>query len=149
MSPRAAWRLESLGFIDVADYVLGKADWMAAGLAVEGTNADLPRIGPAADRSVPTCGLRDDIAGIRARVGTSGLCVVINDDRVVLGLLAVSKLAEDASGPAENHMRAGPATYRPSVTFEELADNLAGSDVRRVLVTTADGKLVGLLTLPD
>ncbi len=36
MSPRAAWRLESLGF----DYVAGKADWMASGLPVEGKLAD-------------------------------------------------------------------------------------------------------------
>src|SRR5712691_518454 len=32
MSPRAAWRLERLGFTPVYDYALGKVDWMAAGL---------------------------------------------------------------------------------------------------------------------
>jgi len=32
MSPRAASRLESLGFRDVYDYAAGKADWFAAGL---------------------------------------------------------------------------------------------------------------------
>ncbi|MDP9404293.1 MAG: rhodanese-like domain-containing protein [Actinomycetota bacterium] len=32
MSPRAAWRLEHLGFAQVYDYVAGKVDWMAAGL---------------------------------------------------------------------------------------------------------------------
>ncbi len=45
MSPRAAWRLESLGFHDVYDYVDGKLDWMAAGLPTEGTNAEHPRAG--------------------------------------------------------------------------------------------------------
>jgi hypothetical protein len=29
MSPRAASRLESLGFTQVNDYVAGKADWVA------------------------------------------------------------------------------------------------------------------------
>src|SRR2546430_16920519 len=36
MSPRAAARLEQLGF-DVYDYALGKVDWMARGLPMEGT----------------------------------------------------------------------------------------------------------------
>ena len=36
MSPRAACRLESLGFGEVYDYVAGKLDWMAAGLPTEG-----------------------------------------------------------------------------------------------------------------
>ena len=36
MSPRAAWRLESLGFTKVYDYVPGKTDWLAAGLPREG-----------------------------------------------------------------------------------------------------------------
>ncbi len=36
MSPRAAWRLESLGFTRVYDYVAGKVDWFAAGFPREG-----------------------------------------------------------------------------------------------------------------
>src|ERR1700681_849107 len=36
MSPRAATRLEQLGF-DVYDYALSKIDWMAHGLSMEGT----------------------------------------------------------------------------------------------------------------
>jgi 3-mercaptopyruvate sulfurtransferase SseA len=31
MSPRAAWRLKTLGFERVYDYVGGKADWLAHG----------------------------------------------------------------------------------------------------------------------
>ncbi len=36
MSPRAACRLEALGFEQVYDYVLGIADWKAAGIPIEG-----------------------------------------------------------------------------------------------------------------
>ncbi len=36
MSPRAACRLEALGFEQVYDYVLGIADWNAAGIPIEG-----------------------------------------------------------------------------------------------------------------
>jgi rhodanese-related sulfurtransferase len=39
MSPRAACRLELLGFTQVYDYVAGKADWLAHGLPTEGEQA--------------------------------------------------------------------------------------------------------------
>jgi hypothetical protein len=55
MSPRAAWRLEGLGFEMVYDYVPGKADWFASGLPKEGRLALVPTIGDAARREVPTC----------------------------------------------------------------------------------------------
>ena len=44
MSSRAAWRLESLGFGDVYDYVDGKLDWMAAGLANSSATTDAPPV---------------------------------------------------------------------------------------------------------
>src|SRR3989442_22872 len=46
MSPRAAWRLESLGFTDVAPYLGGITDWAAPGLPVDGHMAHEPTIGP-------------------------------------------------------------------------------------------------------
>jgi hypothetical protein len=55
MSPRAAWRLEGLGFEEVYDYTAGKADWFASGLPKEGTLASVPTIGGAARQDVPTC----------------------------------------------------------------------------------------------
>src|SRR5919198_854297 len=55
MSPRAAARLEQLGFRQVYDYVPGKADWLAAGLQREGQAAGVPLAGDVADRSVLIC----------------------------------------------------------------------------------------------
>jgi hypothetical protein len=55
MSPRAAWRLEGIGFEKVYDYVPGKAAWFADGLPKEGKLASVPTIGDAARRDVPTC----------------------------------------------------------------------------------------------
>jgi hypothetical protein len=43
MSPRAACRLETLGFPEVHDYVAGKADWLAHGRPTEGAQAAVPR----------------------------------------------------------------------------------------------------------
>ena len=44
MSPRAACRLELLGFTQVYDDVAGKADWLAHGLPTEGEQAQVPRV---------------------------------------------------------------------------------------------------------
>ncbi len=52
MSPRAAWRLETLGFAQVFDYADDKLDWMAAGLSTEGTNATKPRAGDVASKTL-------------------------------------------------------------------------------------------------
>src|SRR2546427_13136002 len=75
MSPRAAWRLETLGFEQVYDYAAGKADWGAAGLPREGTVASDPSAGDAADPDVPTCSLQDDLRSVpcacaRERLGS-------------------------------------------------------------------------------
>jgi rhodanese-related sulfurtransferase len=45
LSPRAAWRLESLGFANVCDYVAGKEDWLAYGLPIEGELAEAVTVG--------------------------------------------------------------------------------------------------------
>ncbi len=49
MAPRAAARLETLEFTNVAHYKGGKLDWMAAGLPTEGDNTKLIR-GPGRSR---------------------------------------------------------------------------------------------------
>lgn len=81
MSPRAAWRLESLGFSEVYDYAAGKLDWMAAGLPTEGTNARRPRAGEIARKDVPTCGAGETLGAVRERVARQGwdAAVVMND----------------------------------------------------------------------
>src|SRR5919106_6742537 len=94
MSPRAAWRLESLGFKRVYDYVPGKQDWLAAGLPREGRIAGRPRTADVARRDVPTCGLDEPVASVRDRLREAGWeeCVVVNEHRVVLGILRAEQL---------------------------------------------------------
>src|ERR671935_3069317 len=94
MSPRAAWRLEALGFEEVYDYEAGKQDWAAMGLPTEGKLAERPRAGDVALPDVPTCGMDDALAAVRERMAGSGfdVCVVVNEERVVLGLLREKQL---------------------------------------------------------
>jgi CBS domain-containing protein len=146
MSPRAAWRLESLGFTEVYDYAAGKADWAAAGLPVEGKATEAARIGEVARRDVPTCELRERIGDVRERVRAAGwdTCLVVNEERVVLGRLFRTELEGEADASAETVMRSGPSTFRPNVTVEEMTRFMGERGFSTAVVTTSDGRLVGL-----
>ena len=151
MSPRAAWRLDTLGFRDVYDYEAGKQDWAAAGLPVEGNLAQLPRAGDVARREVPTCGLDDKVGSVRDRVRAAGFeaCVVVNEERVVLGILREEQLRAADDEPAERAMQSGPGTFRPHVGIEEMASFMIEHDLANAPVTTSDGRLIGLLRRKD
>src|SRR3989442_748296 len=100
MSPRAATRLQQLGF-DVYDYALSKADGMAHGLPMEGTAAQRPIALSFVRDDVAICDLEDRAAAIVQRIDGSpyGFALVLAD-RVVLGRLRRSRLddvSEDAT----------------------------------------------------
>jgi Mg/Co/Ni transporter MgtE len=151
MSSRAAWRLESLGFGEVYDYVDGKLDWMAAGLATVGTNTERPRAGDLARKDAPVCGLKDRLGDVGERVRKSGwdAAVVVNDARVVLGLLRSKELGGDPDQLVEKAMRPGPSTFRPFVPLNEMADFMIDHKVENAPITTSDGRLIGLLLQED
>jgi|SRR5581483_11207074 len=147
MSPRAAWRLEALGFFDVNDYVAGKADWGAAGLPLEGKAAAIQTAADIADRDPPVCQLDEPLELVRARVLAAGwtACVVINEERVVLGLLGRSAITSTDELDIESAMAEGPSTVRPNVPAEKLLERLTRRHLAQAIVTTSDGRLVGVV----
>jgi CBS domain-containing protein len=151
MSPRAAWRLEALGFADVYDYEAGKQDWAAMGLPLEGKRAQRPRAGDVAVPEVPTCSPDEPLSAARERARASGfdVCIVVNDRRVVQGLLGADELGGRDERVVADAMRPGPGTYRPNVDVEEMAEVMAKHDLASAPVTTSDGVLVGLLRRED
>jgi CBS domain-containing protein len=151
MSPRAAWRLEELGFGEVNEYEAGKLDWMSAGLPFEGRNAERPRAGTVARTDVPTCRTHEPLPEVRDRVRAEGwdVCVVVNEARVVLGLLRSAQLDSGETGPVERVMRPGPSTFRPHVSAIEMAEYMVEHDLPSAPVTTSDGVLVGMLRRED
>jgi CBS domain-containing protein len=151
LSARAAWRFESLGFGRVYDYASGKLDWMAAGLPTEGAAVGRPTAGTVARREVPTCHLDEALRDVRERVHAArwDACVVVNEKRIVLGLLRAEELARDGDGTAGSAMRPGPSTYRPHVAIEEIAEVMAARALPNVPVTTSAGELIGLLVRED
>ncbi len=111
MSPRAAWRLEALGFTRVYDYVAGKADWGSFGLPLEGEHGSATRVSSQLCEDVPTCGLDEPLkdAQERVRLTPFDICFVVNDERVVLGML----LSLGRVSPSRTRSRAcGRRTYR-------------------------------------
>src|SRR5215212_1664062 len=89
MSPRAACRLELLGFTQVYDYVAGKADWLAHGLPTEGEQARVPRAKDVLRRDVVTAGPEEPVGVVAARVAGSpyGFALVVAEDGTLLGRL--------------------------------------------------------------
>ena len=151
MSPRAAWRLEGLGFPQVYDHAAGEADWFASGLPGEGRDAAIPRAGDVARRDVPTCGPDNRVGEVRERVQPArwDTCLVVNEERVVLGRLRGTALTADAETPVEQAMEPGPTTFRPDARITEVVERMRAKDVESVVVTTSDGGLVGLLKWAD
>jgi hypothetical protein len=117
----------------VFDYVAGKLDWLAAGLPAEGTNAQRPRAGDVARKDVPTCHLAERVGDVAERVAAGGwdACVVVNQERVVLGLLRAKELQSDPDLRVEEAMRPGPSTFRPFVSIEQMAKTMTEHDLVR------------------
>jgi Mg/Co/Ni transporter MgtE len=87
--------------------------------------------------------------GERVRAGGWDLCVVIDQERVVLGLVLAEALSADPATPVEEVMDPGPVTFRPNLRTGELPHYLTKHRIPRALVTTSDGVLIGLLPLED
>jgi CBS domain-containing protein len=151
MHARAAWRLERLGFERVFRYAPGKADWLAAGLPTEGPGAQTLRAGTVARRDVPTCKPGDRVADAAATARTAGasVCMVVNEERVVLGRLRDEALAGDQAATVEEVMEEGPTTTRADDDLEALTARMRKRSVASIVVTDPDGRLIGVLYRED
>ena len=133
------------------DYRTGKQDWLGAGLPTEGTDTQRPRLVDVVRRDVPTCSLGERLGDVRDRVIAAGwdACVVISQERVVLGLLRAKELQADPELLVERAMRPGPSTYRPFVSVAEMRRTMIERNLESSPVTTSDGNLVGLVRQRD
>ena len=133
------------------DYTAGKSDWLAAGLPTEGEAAGRLTAATVARRDVPVCHLEDSLRDVRARVRAAGwdACVVVNEERIVMGLLRAEQLGREEDLTAESVMRPGPSTFRPNVAIGKMAEFMAAHDLPNAPVTTSAGELIGLLVRED
>ena len=143
MSPRAAWRLERLGFT-VYDYTLGKVDWRAGGLDTVRNEPGPARAIDAIDREVSTCSPATPVVHLDARTAPH---VVVNEQGIVLGRVRARDLEDaDPKATAEEVMQPGPATVRADADLGDTRERLRRAQVPAILVTTPEGKLLGSLS---
>jgi CBS domain-containing protein len=151
MSPRAACRLQTLGFTQVHDYMPGKVDWLARNLPIEGTGTNAPTIGRFLLDDVVVAAPEEAIADVRSRVAASPHSVaLVTESGVLIGRLRASHL-ENTSGSstAAAVMEPGPSTLRPHELSESTHARLTGKGLHYAIVTDPDGRLLGIVRPQD
>jgi len=151
MSPRAAARLETLGFTKVYDYVGGERDRLAASLPNAGRFAGVPTAGHVLRNDDMVCHLGERLGDVADRVRAlgRGACIVVNGHHVVLGRVRGRALEGDPDATMEAVMRPGPSTVRPDTPLETVIKILREGNVNSTLVTDLEGRLIGTLYLED
>ena len=136
-----------MGFAKVYDYPAGKKSWGSYELPHEGTSLPERTAGDVSHRDVPTCTLDEPLAEVRERARAAGwdTCIVVNDQRVVLGRLGRRAVGSDSDESVEEAMSPGPSTIRPSIGTDALLERMQARKLTSYVVTTPDGRLVGLI----
>lgn len=151
MSPRAAWRLRSLGYDTVFDYTGGVSDWIASGGKLEGHATLTDLVGDHVESDVARISFDATVDNAREALEDTArdLVVVTNDDGVVFGKLRAASLEDAASDtPVASVMQPGPATVRASEARSDLTERMKAKDVTEILVTRPDGVLLGVFAPP-
>ena len=147
MSPRAACRLERIGFERVYDYVGGIADWKGAGLPVEGEGARVQTVMDATRPDVPSCDPDERLEDVRVRTFDAGWeeCIVGDCGGIVVGRLRPPVWEGDLDASVESVMEPGPTTVRPDFALHPLVERMQERGTKLVVVATPQGGLVGVL----
>src|SRR5919201_2375779 len=126
MSPRAAWRLEALGFKRVYHFVGGKTEWIERGLPTAGDGPFLLLAGQVLCPATSTCGPDTPAGTLRAELpgGPDSICAVVNDANVVVGRVRWKDLPEDDDARVETFMQPGPATIPLREELPPLLDRM-------------------------
>jgi CBS domain-containing protein len=122
-------------------------DWLARALPTEGTEAGTPRVKDALRQDVVTCGLQDRVGDVMPRVEESpyGFALAVAADGVLLGRLRRSRCEGKYDSRVEDVMEEGPSTVRPDKSAPELEERLVERDLTTAVVTTPEGRLLGVV----
>jgi len=85
----------------------------------------------------------------RQSAGDWGTCIVVNEQRIVFGRMFKTELEGDPGGRLDEVMRSGTSTFRPNVSAIEMLEYMDRKGHETSLVTTPDGRLVGLVRRED
>jgi CBS domain-containing protein len=131
--------------------VPGKVDWLANGLKVEGEAPDPPTAGRVMRDDVVRCSPTDRAAAALESIEHSPypFALVTTAGGTVLGRVRASKLDPRAEEPVWDVAEPGPKTFRPHRSAENVARQLAEKDLRWAIVTTPEGRLLGIASRED
>ena len=98
------------------------------------------------ETEVPSCQLNDSLGEAKRRAEKVGfdLCPVVNEKGIVLGLVREEMWKEGQAMGVEKVMELGPTTFRPSYSVDEVTEFLGKQGWDAALVTSSDGKLMGI-----
>ena len=98
-----------------------------------------------------TCRLDDRVGDVRERIAGSpfGFALVTTPGGVLLGRVRGSSLDCDPNLLAEDVMEAGPSTVRPDKPADKVAARLDEKQLRFAIVTTPEGRLLGVFCRAD
>jgi CBS domain-containing protein len=135
----------------VYDYVPGKVDWLAHNLEVEGERIYAPTVGRVMRDDAVRCAPTDRVADVLKLIKPSAypFALVTTADGCVLGRAPASALDPASEEPVWDVAEPGPKTFRPHHSVETVAKHLAEKDLRWAIVTTPEGRLLGVASRED
>ena len=129
----------------------GKVDWLASNLPVEGDRPYAPIAGRAMRDDAVRCRPTDRIADVLESIQGSPypFALVTSNDGTLLGRAPASALDPASQRPVWDVAQPGPKTFRPHVTAAKVAEVLAEKGYRWAIVTTPEGRLLGVASRKD
>jgi hypothetical protein len=100
---------------------------------------------------VVRCSPTDRAAAVRASIERSPypFGLVTSPGGVVLGRVRASRLDPGSEQPVWDAAEPGPKTFRPHHSVGNVASVLADKDLRWAIVTTPEGRLLGVASRRD
>lgn len=130
----------------------GKVDWLAHNLPVEGERATPQTAGRLMRDDAVRCAPDDRVADVLEAVKASPytFALVTDEPGHLLGRLRASVCSDaDRERPAGEAMELAPSTVRPHRSAEALAQRLAEKELKWAIVTTPEGRLLGVVWRED
>jgi CBS domain protein len=126
-----------------------KTGWLGLGLPGEGREKS-EMVSEYMEISFPSCGVNNHAQAARQQAEEMNfdVCPVLNQDNVVLGLIRTRVRNANTSDSAAAAMETAPKTLRPYTKVSEAKKLLKENSWSAILVTSSDGKLLGLFRHP-
>jgi len=126
-------------------------DWLAHNLEVEGERANAPTLGRVMRDDAVRCAPTDPATAVLDLIVASPypFAIVTSADGTVLGRVPASALDPPAEKPVWDIAEPGPKTFRPHHSVETVAKQLAEKNLRWAIVTTPEGRLLGVAWRED